>query len=209
MELDRQALVPEAMSDEAFSAYRAGVEAGYAQAMTSLDDAGWALAQLKPSRGIDAAVARARRGTYAKPPQSAEQIRAAAYASWGLEDPRLAQQADSATEPEQPSGPTPRATEPVCRDRALLNVDPNPRDPNSLRWAAAKYTEHAAQLRAAGDLAGGVEAQVRAEKLRMDAAGLTGLRTSHAASATARWADETAHSRASADDIDISEHASG
>jgi len=212
MELDQHEVVPEAMSDEAFSAYRAGVEAGYAQAMTSLDDAGAALAELRPSRGVDAAAARSRRGTYSKPPQSAEQIRAAAYASWGLEDPRAPLKVAEPEQPEQteqPKVPTPRATEPIARDRSLLIVDLNPGDPKSLRWAAGKYSQHAAQLRAAGDVAGAVEAQVHAEKLRMDAASLTASRTTHTASVAARRAGD-AHAEAMVvADLDTCEHASG
>jgi hypothetical protein len=63
--------------------------AGYADGVAVLDEAAAVLAGGKPSRAVDAAAARARRGVYSSPALTAEQIRVRAAESWGLPPPEL------------------------------------------------------------------------------------------------------------------------
>ncbi len=164
-------------SAEAQAAYRAGLSAGYTEAMTFLDDAGAILAGLKPSRALDHAAARERRDTYTTPALSAEEIREQAYASWGLQDPRKATEAEPAADDETTDG-----AQVAQRQTHQLILDLNLGNPERLRWAAGECDAMAAQLRTGGDLAGAVEYQVRAEKHRADAAALS--RPHHSASSS-------------------------
>jgi hypothetical protein len=66
--------------------YLAGYSDGYRAAISVLDEAGAFLSTLKPSQALDVAAARGRRDTYPTPAQTAAQIRADAYISWGLPD---------------------------------------------------------------------------------------------------------------------------
>jgi hypothetical protein len=85
----------EATEGHASTAYLAGYGDGYRAARSVLDEAAAFLAAQRPSRGLDAAATREARDTYAQPAKTAEQIRADAYASWGLTDLRTEQAAEA------------------------------------------------------------------------------------------------------------------
>jgi hypothetical protein len=88
---EQDAGAPDATEGPASTAYLSGYSDGYRAALSVLDEAGAFLAAQRPSQGLAAAAARARRDTYAQPAKTAEQLRANAYASWGLTDPRTQQ----------------------------------------------------------------------------------------------------------------------
>jgi hypothetical protein len=99
--------------------YQRGVQsghaAGYAEGVAVLDDAASALAQLRPSRTVGVAAARARMARAGGPSLTPHQIRAQAAVSWGLPVPAdLTEPTTEPTEPTEPTGPATGLTGPVA-----------------------------------------------------------------------------------------------
>jgi hypothetical protein len=81
---------------ESGSAY--GHAAGYVDGVAVLDDAAAALAKTQPWKSIEVAAARERLRHPATPDRTAEQLRAEAFRSWGLDLPADATASDHLAE---------------------------------------------------------------------------------------------------------------
>jgi hypothetical protein len=117
-----------------WAGYQRGIETGhatgYAEGLSVLDDAAGALAQLRPSKSMEIAAARARRAQRSGASLTPAEIRIRAAQSWGLPVP-----ADLVDQVAEDVAPEPASSPPADELSAAEPAVPELADDEGLAWS--------------------------------------------------------------------------